>query len=226
MHVITTQAVNIQCWMVGAPIKNTSTNNRSCTPPRCSHLIWWMWFGARCCCCLWCRSCWCLPIAEEEEERRGKFKNFSSPQLHLPKTYKTLMTESNQHQQDIRKLVFSTPKSGVGKVDWTCEISERDLALEYWKLEKNWANGTFFRMNKRAAYTNFSISLRKIMEMSNRKEFFIGKIYVNIYVLSIPKGHPSIVIFNDTFFITFSVHIFLISQTIKRTCLQIIKINI
>ena len=111
MHVITTQAVNIQCWMVGAPIKNTSTNNRSCTPPRCSHLIWWMWFGARCC-CLWCRSCWCLPIAEEEEERRGKFKNFSSPQLHLPKTYKTLMTESNQHQQDIRKLVFSTPKSG------------------------------------------------------------------------------------------------------------------
>ena len=75
MHVITTQAVNIQCWMVGAPIKNTSTNNRSCTPPRCSHLIWWMWFGP---CC------------------RRKFKKFFS--LHLPKTYKNPMTEDiNNH---------------------------------------------------------------------------------------------------------------------------------
>ena len=125
--------------------------------------------------------------------------------------------------------IFYTKKGGWKSwLDLWNKTSDRELDWGYWKLEKNWENGTFFRINERAAYTNFSKSLRKIMEMSNLKEFFIGKIYVNIYVLSIPKGHPSIVIFNDTFFITFSVHIFLISQTIKRTCLQklLIKINI
>ena len=47
------------------------------------------------------------------------------------------MTESNQHQQDIRKLVFSTPKSGAGKVDQTYEtkqVKENKIGdIESWK---------------------------------------------------------------------------------------------